>query len=319
MLFFSFFPRNKLFRTTATGWVSWSRSNCNQPKNSDQSLLNSEVVSECRVWPHQGSVAKITSSPSSCAEITERHVSCDYQTPACLSWLGNTSLCSSPRADSAFGSKFLAVSVTSRTKSWAVGVKFPGVPLVFQADRRIRLQADLQTLRHAVLCVLRGLLGERARNFRLNPGKIPGIPTARSRSHPQLCSELLFTLSSLLFAGVCGNVGQMLRECLWAWLNFPCRQGRKHSLIIIMFVLSSISTNLNLHNSQISFKILLSYFPTFWRWKINSKKKKKSCSHLYSPSRNCFPQQVLTSNFYIGLWKLTIHSITSQTNAYLIG
>lgn len=43
---------------------------------------------------------------------------------------------------------------------------------VFQVDWRIRLQADLQTLCHAVLCVLCGLLRERTGDFRLNPGKI---------------------------------------------------------------------------------------------------------------------------------------------------
>lgn len=43
---------------------------------------------------------------------------------------------------------------------------------VFQADRRLGLQVDLQTLRHTLLCVLCGFLGEWTRNFRFNPGKV---------------------------------------------------------------------------------------------------------------------------------------------------
>lgn len=49
---------------------------------------------------------------------------------------------------------------------------------VFQVDWRIRLQADLQTLCHALLCVLRGLLREWTRDFRLNPGKCSGSHSA---------------------------------------------------------------------------------------------------------------------------------------------
>lgn len=120
---------------------------------------------------------------------------------------------------------------------------------VFQADWRFRLQVDLQTLRHALLCVLRGLLRERTRNFRLNPGKVWGDQAA-SMTIFAICSclsfaELLFLHSILNIVGICGDLGQMLWERLWAWLNFSCRQGRYcprifHNLVFITLLMSLV-------------------------------------------------------------------------------
>lgn len=102
---------------------------------------------------------------------------------------------------------------------------------VFQVDWRVRLQADLQTLRHALLCVLCGLLGERTRNFRLNPGKVwvnrSVFMTGLAISCKLSSSDLLFFHEILAILGICGDAGQMLWERLWAWLNFSRRQGRK--------------------------------------------------------------------------------------------
>lgn len=49
-------------------------------------------------------------------------------------------------------------------------------------------------------------------------------------------SLFLFFLNNIFHpsSGICGNPGQMLWECLWARLNFPCRQGRNNNLIICL-------------------------------------------------------------------------------------
>lgn len=120
---------------------------------------------------------------------------------------------------------------------------------VFQADWRFRLQVDLQTLRHALLCVLRGLLRERTRNFRLNPGKVwRDQATSMTIFAIYSClsfAELLCLRSILNIVGFCGDLGQMLWERLWAWLNFSCRQGRYcprifHNLVFVTFLMSLV-------------------------------------------------------------------------------
>lgn len=120
---------------------------------------------------------------------------------------------------------------------------------VFQADWRFRLQVDLQTLRHALLCVLRGLFRERTRNFRLNPGKV-WEEQATSMTIFAICSCLSFAELSFLpsipnIVGICGDPGQMLWERLWAWLNFSCRQGRYcpwifYNLVFIALLMSLV-------------------------------------------------------------------------------
>lgn len=117
---------------------------------------------------------------------------------------------------------------------------------VFQADWRVRLQVDLQTLRHTLLCVLCGLLGEWIRNFRLNPGKVWGdqavSSTVLSAIHCLL--TCYFYIAYFTILGFCGDTGQMLRERLWAWLNFSRRQGRKCPWIIQKVVFETLIVSL---------------------------------------------------------------------------